>query len=154
MPIRPNYDANGVWLPKSDLFKWVMSLGWRKRMVQEQPKEHGACLAFCTSCGAAYLLSDERPHSPCHATDPILTFDFLTLIDGFNVLAELLEAGRGALSSQELSQEPASTTTALPSADAGSTSEDGGSAPPFDRSARRRRPRKPSPAPEPAPAPS
>lgn len=57
-------------------------------MVQEAPKEHGAVLAFCTACGAAYLLSDERPYSPCHGTEPILRYDLESLFDLVNALGE------------------------------------------------------------------
>lgn len=76
-------------------------------MVQESPKEHGARLAFCTTCGAAYLLSDERPYSVCHATDPVLTYDLESVFEALDVLAAHLN-GSGGVARELGSEEPAS----------------------------------------------
>jgi len=112
---------------KSPYFRYLVDRAWRKIMVQQDPKAFGARLAFCTSCGAAYLYSEgvrvdgsngepaedeaisistrARPHSPCHGTPPELVYDLESMFEAINFLAEGLQ-GVAESPKESLRKEP------------------------------------------------
>lgn len=124
---------------KSPFFRYWADRARRKRMVQEDPKANNVKLAFCTACGGAYLLSEERPYSPCHATDPVLIYDLESLFESVTLLGELVTAATVLPArSDEPDQSPAPAPELPSSAQAGAAEDDS----------------PPSPAPPPADTPS
>lgn len=97
-------------------------------MVQQNPASYNVRLAFCQSCGAAYLYSEgierddageptednepvviggrARLLSPCHGTEAILTYDLEGMFEMLNLLVEA-EAARRSGAADGPHQEPA-----------------------------------------------
>lgn len=88
----PEYDETGEWVPRSSLFRHYYLKARAKRMVQQAPTEYGARVAFCGYCQSAYLASDAVPNSPCHDTEPVLTYDLERLVDAATFAETFLEA--------------------------------------------------------------
>lgn len=129
MPITKQYDEYGLWKPKSHFFQWVMRKVRAQLMPQLDPESERSRLAFCTTCGAAYLRSDSRPWSPCHATDPQLEYDLETLVQLVNALAEkVLNYSADQLLATYPAQEPAADEA--PDGPADAPDQDGADAPP------------------------
>ena len=95
MPIHPNYDQDGIWLPKSNYFKWVMAQARRRHMVAEDPLAAGAKVAVCSKCFALFVVSDVRSWCPVCSGEPGFSFDLFLLIDTVNTLAESVRGNLG-----------------------------------------------------------
>jgi hypothetical protein len=88
-------DELGLWKPRSGFFQHQYRKQRARLMVQQQPAEHGARLAFCTYCQSGYLASDAVPNSPCHDAPPALMYDLEALVNAASVV-EALAAAIGA----------------------------------------------------------
>lgn len=173
MPLHePVIDELGMWVPRSGYFQHYYRKARAKAMVQQQPREHGAVLAFCPFCQQAYLKSDAVTVSPCHEMEGELAYNLEDLFDSVNILAELVR-DRVAGATDQPSQEPSTASEGATSeseqvrpAFMPDASVEGSKEPPQDRApdggspepapaapvpakpapARARQPRKPQPA--------
>ena len=98
-------------------------------MPDDPPFPPHPLLAFCPVCGAAFLQSEDRPWSPCHAGDPLIMYDIELLL---LVVERLAERVLGPLSSADdapaaLGAGPDGVASSPPAATAGA---DGAQVPP------------------------
>jgi hypothetical protein len=86
---KPEYDELGLWKPRSAYFlRHYYRDARAKRMAELEATPEKPLLAFCPTCGAAFLQSVGRPWSPCHAADPEITYDLDALVELLNLVAE------------------------------------------------------------------
>jgi hypothetical protein len=142
-------DGGSSW-PRSPYFRHYVRRQREKDMAENNEPPVDPKLAFCPTCGVAFLVDRTRTWSPCHGTDPQVTLDIFALVDLVNALVErfgsleavVLEfAGAGGA-------DPATAALDLPAAPPAPDQADG-SAPPAPKTAAprsRKAPANPAPA--------